>query len=53
MAADYLNTLNQKWGSLQAELSRLYQENVTLEAQLSEISEQVTQSFEADVKQGN
>ena len=53
VAADYLNTLNQKWGSLQAELSRLYQENVTLEEQLSEISEQVTQSVEADVKQGN
>ena len=53
VAADYLNTLNQKWTSLQAELSRLYQENVALEARLSEISEQATQAVEADVQPGS
>ena len=51
VAAEYLNTLNQQWTSLQTELSKLYQQNVALEAQLNEINSQLTQTLESSAEQ--
>ena len=50
VATEYLSTLNQQWTSLQADLSKLYQQNVALEGQLNEVNSQLTETLEANAR---